>query len=45
MASNFENEWKQWEAGQYGRPDSVYLTPAQGKAIAYMLLRHRRGGG
>ncbi|WIA14098.1 hypothetical protein OEZ86_012608 [Tetradesmus obliquus] len=37
MASNFENEWKQWEAGQYGRPDSVYLTPAQGGEALYRL--------
>jgi hypothetical protein len=37
MAANFENDWKQWEAGQYGRPDSVYLTPAQGKRRHFKL--------
>ena len=32
QAAKFENEWRQWEAGQYS-PTSSYITPVQGALI------------
>jgi len=36
QAAKFENEWRQWEAGQFS-PTSSYITPVQGGEAVYRL--------